>query len=155
MFCKNCGQEIAEGATVCPNCNTPVAAATANTAQPQAPQQPYAQQTPPQQPYAQQPYAPYNPGFSNVAPPKPALTWLIVNIVCVVLCGFSNILGIIGIVFGALAQSAYNKGNYAEAESKAKTAKVLGIITLIGTIILYIFAIISVALGIGLAAAGY
>lgn len=149
MFCKNCGQEIAEGATVCPNCNTPVdvAAAAANAAQPQ--------QTPPQQPYAQQPYAPYNPGFSNVAPPKPALTWLIVNIVCVVLCGFSNILGIIGIVFGALAQSAYNKGNYAEAESKAKTAKVLGIITLIGTIILYIFAIISVALGIGIAAAGY
>lgn len=147
MFCKNCGQEIAEGATVCPNCNTPVDVAAANTAQPQ--------QTPPQQPYAQQPYAPYNPGFSNVAPPKPALTWLIVNIVCVVLCGFSNILGIIGIVFGALAQSAYNKGNYAEAESKAKTAKVLGIITLIGTIILYIFAIISVALGIGLAAAGY
>lgn len=147
MFCKNCGQEIAEGATVCPNCNTPVDVAAANATQPQ--------QTPPQQPYAQQPYAPYNPGFSNVAPPKPALTWLIVNIVCVVLCGFSNILGIIGIVFGALAQSAYNKGNYAEAESKAKTAKVLGIITLIGTIILYIFAIISVALGIGLAAAGY
>lgn len=61
MFCKNCGQEIAEGAAFCPNCGATVAPAAeqpqqATYQQPNAGQQPY---TPPygqpQQPYQQYP----------------------------------------------------------------------------------------------------
>lgn len=175
MFCKNCGQAIADDAAFCPNCNTPVA--SAEPAQPQtppvdapyaqqpvAPQQPYAQQpVPPQQPYGQptytDPYAqqqPYTAGNPyQPVPPKPSIAWLIVNIVCVVLCGFTNVIGIIGIIFCALAQSAYGKGAYADAESKAKTGKILGIITLIGTVALYVLYIFSLALGVSLLGSGY
>lgn len=61
MFCKNCGQEIAEGAAFCPNCGVTVAPAAEQPQQttyqqPNAGQQPY---TPPygqpQQPYQQHP----------------------------------------------------------------------------------------------------
>lgn len=78
MFCKNCGQQLAEGAAFCPNCGAAVPAeeqpiqaeaqpvpteAQPTEAQPvQAQQQPY---TPPQQPYApQQPYGQY-PGYGT------------------------------------------------------------------------------------------
>ena len=49
MFCKNCGQEIAEGAAFCPNCGATVAPAAeqpqqqATYQQPNAGQQPYQQ----------------------------------------------------------------------------------------------------------------
>lgn len=77
MFCKNCGQQLAEGAAFCPNCGAAVPAeeqpiqaeaqpvpteAQPTEAQPvQAQQQPY---TPPQQPFTppQQPYGQY-PGY--------------------------------------------------------------------------------------------
>lgn len=88
MFCKNCGQEIAEGATVCPNCNAPVDAAAANAAQPPygaAPQPPYTQQMPPQQPYGQ-PYAPYGMPPVSQEPASMGLR---------VLCWFIPIVGII------------------------------------------------------------
>lgn len=142
MFCKNCGQNLPDGAVFCPNCNAPVA----DAAQPQTPPtaaNPYA--VPPQQPPygygaqppygAQQPYG-YAPQQPIVQPPKPSLAWLIVNIVCLVLSG--NIFSIIGTIFGVLAQSAYNKGAYAEAESKNKTTKILGIISIVTFVLFYI-----------------
>ena len=61
MFCKNCGQQLAEGAAFCPNCG---AAVTQPDATPTTSEQPAAEQataqpqqpfTPPQQPYGQYP----------------------------------------------------------------------------------------------------
>lgn len=151
MFCKNCGQEIAEGAAFCPNCNTPVVSAP----QPQPVDPVYGQQAmpqqpiPPQPPYGQPTYTdsymqqPYNAGYPYPqVPPKPALTWLIVNIVLMVLSGFTGILSIIGTIFGALGQSAYNKGNYADAESKTKVCKVLGIIGLVCIVLAFFLGIL-------------
>lgn len=155
MFCKNCGQTMDDNALVCPNCNTPVGA-DAQPAQPVqqppygAAQPPYGAAQPPygapQQPYNQQPYA---PGYSNMMPPppKPSMAWLIVNIVLMVLSGFTGLFSIIGTIFGALAQSSYNKGNYADAESKNKTCKILGIIGIVGFALLFIFCIIVFAIG--------
>ena len=150
MFCKNCGQAMDDNLLVCPNCNTPVESdASAQPTQPVPPvQQPYAAQPPygaPQQPYGQ----PYAPGYNNMMPPppKPSIAWLIVNIVVMVCTGFTGIISIIGTIFGALAQSAYNKGNYADAESKNKTCKILGILSIIGFVLLVIFMIFAVIVG--------
>lgn len=139
MFCKNCGQQLAEGAAFCPNCGAAVPAeeqpiqaeaqpvpteAQPTEAQPvQAQQQPY---TPPQQPYGQ-------PGYGNVYAPqaKPSMSWLIVNIVLYVLSGFMNILSLIGLIFGAIGQSSYSKGDYVDAENNTKVCKTLGIISLV------------------------
>lgn len=151
MFCKNCGQAMDDNLLVCPNCNTPVERdASAQPAQgyDAQPQQPYAAQPPygaPQQPYGQ----PYAPGYNNMMPPppKPSIVWLIVNIVVMVCTSFTNIFAIIGTIFGALAQSAYNKGNYADAESKNKTCKILGIVSIIGFVVLIVFAIFAVIVG--------
>ena len=115
MFCKNCGQEILPGTVNCPRCGAYVAP---DTAQVQTPPSPYNGQ--PYQPYGQ----PYQPGPSYgqpyPIPAKPSVGWLVFNIVLVVLSGFSNILAIVGVVFGALGQSAYNHGDYKDAESKTK-----------------------------------
>lgn len=164
MFCKNCGQALADGALFCPNCNAPVQAAQPQTppvnpydAQQQAPygapQQPYgyAPQQPPygaQQPYGYPPQQPY-----GVPPEKPALTWLIVNIVCLVLSG--SIFSIIGTIFGALAQSAYNKGAYAEAVSKSKTTKILGIVSIVSLVLVYIWIFFFFILGAAAMDSGY
>lgn len=138
MFCKNCGQQLAEGAAFCPNCGMTV---TQPDTAPAASEQPAAEQgtaqqppyTQPQQPYTQ-PQQPYGqPGYGNVYAPqaKPSMSWLIVNIVLFVLSGFVNIFSLIGLIFGAIGQSDYNKGNYADAESKTKVCKILGIISLV------------------------
>ena len=156
MFCKNCGHALEDGALFCPNCNAPVQAA-----QPQTPPvNPYdaQQQAPysaPQQTYG---YAPQQPPYGaqqpyGVAPEKPALTWLIVNIVCLVLSG--SIFSIIGTIFGALAQSAYNKGAYAEAESKSKTTKILGIVSIVSLVFVYICVFFFFILGVAAMDSGY
>lgn len=153
MFCKNCGQEMADNMIVCPNCNTPVEANAANApVQPVQPPYGAPQQPPygaPQQPPYGAPQQPYAPGYSNMMPPppKPSIAWLIVNIVLMVLSGFTGLFSIIGTIYGALAQSAYNKGNYADAESKNKTCKILGIIGIVGFALLFIFCIIAFAIG--------
>ena len=36
MFCGNCGNQVPEGANVCPNCGTPLAGAPVQQAAPQA-----------------------------------------------------------------------------------------------------------------------
>ncbi len=98
MFCKNCGQEIAEGTAFCPNCNAPVdAAATAPVDAPVQPQQPPVNAQPvnnaqppygvaPQQPYAQPPYAPYSAPAPSQEPASLGLRFV---------CWFIPIVGII------------------------------------------------------------
>lgn len=126
MFCKNCGQEILPGTVNCPRCGAYVAP---DTAQAQTPPSPYNGQ--PYQPYGQ----PYQPGPSYgqpyLIPAKPSAVWLVFNIVLMVFSGFTNIFAIVGVVLGALGQSAYNHGDYKDAESKAKSCKVLAIISLV------------------------
>ena len=116
MFCKNCGQEILPGTVNCPQCGAYVAPDTAHV------------QTPPS-PYNGQPYQPY--GQPYPIPAKPSTVWLVFNIVLMVFSGFTNIFAIVGVVLGALGQSAYNHGDYKDAESKAKSCKVLAIISLV------------------------
>ena len=116
MFCKNCGQEILPGTVNCPRCGAYVAPDTAQV------------QTPPP-PYNGQPYPPY--GQPYPIPAKPSVGWLVFNIVLMVFSGFTNIFAIVGVVLGALGQSAYNHGDYKDAESKAKSCKVLAIISLV------------------------
>ena len=137
MFCKNCGQEILPGSVNCPRCGAYVAPDTAQAQTPSPPiydGQPYQSWQPsygqPQQPFVGQPYP---------IPAKPSVGWLVFNIVLVVLSGFSNILAIVGVVFGALGQSAYNHGDYKDAESKTKVCKVLGIISLVLFILAFLF----------------
>ncbi len=132
MFCKNCGQEIAEGATVCPSCNTPVDVAAANAAQPQ---QPYAQQMPPQQPYAQQPYAqqpyaqqPYAPYGAPMPSQEPASMGLRV------LCWFFPIVGII----------LY----FVKKDEKPVYAKQCGKAALISIIVYAVFYVLVMVLGV-------
>lgn len=126
MFCKNCGQEILPGSVNCPRCGAYVAP---DTPQAQMPPSPYNGQ--PYQPYGQ----PYQPGPSYgqpyPIPAKPSTVWLVFNIVLMVFSGFTNIFAIVGVVLGALGQSAYNHGDYKDAESKAKSCKVLAIISLV------------------------
>lgn len=71
MFCHNCGQQLAEGTSVCPVCG----AAVADSQQPtytQQPQQGYAQQ---QQPYTQQPsYTQPQQGYQQQGYQQPPYT---------------------------------------------------------------------------------
>ena len=126
MYCPYCGHEIAANAGFCSKCGSVVFA------------DPTPVQTPtPPSPYNGQPYQPY--GQPYPIPAKPSVGWLVFNIVLVVLSGFSNILAIVGVVFGALGQSAYNHGDYKDAESKTKVCKVLGIISLVLFILAFLF----------------
>ena len=130
MFCKNCGQEILPGTVNCPRCGAYVAPDAAQA------------QTPPPPPlYNGQPYQSWQPSYGQPypIPAKPSVGWLVFNIVLVVLSGFSNILAIVGVVFGALGQCAYNHGDYKDAESKTKVCKVLGIISLVLFILAFLF----------------
>ena len=122
MFCKNCGQEILPGTVNCPRCGAYVAPDAAQA------------QTPPPPPlYNGQPYQSWQPSYGQPypIPAKPSTVWLVFNIVLMVFSGFTNIFAIVGVVLGALGQSAYNHGDYKDAESKAKSCKVLAIISLV------------------------
>lgn len=62
MFCKNCGQQLAEGAAFCPNCGMTV---TQPDTAPAASEQPAVEQGTAQQPPYTQPQQPYGqyPGY--------------------------------------------------------------------------------------------
>lgn len=119
MFCKICGHEVASDARFCSNCG---AAVSADAAPVQPPPPYYGQPYWQGQPLYGQPYQPL--------PTKPSVAWLVFNIVLTVFSGFTNIFAIVGIVLGALGQSAYNHGDYKDAESKTKACKVLAIVSL-------------------------
>jgi hypothetical protein len=95
----------------------------------QASQTPY--QTPNQAPY-QAPYqtpnqAPYQAPMNNYPVyQKPFNSHLAMSIVAIF---FFTILGIIATVMSNQANSAYRVGDFAQAESKANTAKILSIIS--------------------------
>lgn len=142
MFCKNCGQQIADGAAFCPNCGaavtqpdatqTPYEQATNEQGAAQPQQQPYTQ---PQQPYTppQQPYGQY-PGYGmpqvSQEPASGGLRFL---------CWLIPLVGII----------LY----FVKKDEKPVYAKQCGVAALVGIIMAVVFYIIYFVV-IGLAVAG-
>lgn len=145
MFCKVCGQALSPDAGFCPNCGAAVQSTSDGKATPEPPageQYGYAP------PYSRPRYPFAGQGYPAV-PPKPSMTWLIVNIVLTVLSGLSNLLAIIGLIFGVLGQSAYTKGDYADAVSKTKVCKTLGIVSLaLFLVALVVVVILCLAAGL-------
>lgn len=96
-----------------------------------------------QQPTMQEPQPSYqtsyqsNDGYNGVKPPKPN-NHLIISIICALIC---QPLGIIAIVMAVMCDSAYNRGDYQEAEKKAKTAKTLATVGLILGLVFWVFYI--------------
>lgn len=133
MFCNNCGNQIPDNSTFCPNCGTAFS-------QPQQPQQPQYQPQYPQ--YPQQPggYMPPQPPVTQ--PGKGMATASLVLGIVSFFC-FAYIAGTLGIIFGCVAKNQGYKGKMATA----------GIICgAIGIVLWIVMQIVGVSL---LAAFGY
>jgi hypothetical protein len=74
---------------------------------------------------------------------NPGTLWLILNIVLVALSCCSNILGIIGIIFAAIAMGDFNKGMYNEAKSHANVAKWMFWISIIVGVVGGVIALVA------------
>ncbi len=104
-----------------------------------------------QQPTMQEPQPSYqtsyqsNDGYNGVKPPKPNNN-LIISIICTLIC---QPLGIIAIVMAVMSDSAYNRGDYQEAEKKAKLAKTLSLIGLICMGVFFLIYIIMIVVAAG------
>lgn len=109
MLCPNCGVNNPDYATHCSNCGTTLAEAPTT-----APQQ----------------AAPAN--FKDYMTANIIL--LVVSLLCAGGC-VGMILSIVGIVMGSQAKSAYSIGDYATAESKAKVAKIMMLVTIVMVVI--------------------
>lgn len=134
-YCTKCGTPNEDDVLKCTNCGegfeveseTPVAE-TPDTAY-TVPQ--------PAAPLSQNPIA----GEKN-----PVTLWLILNIVLTAMCCLTNLAGIIGIVFAAIGMGSFNKADMADAQAKAKIAKIMFFIGLglgILGIILYVVVIVG------------
>lgn len=140
MFCSNCGNQVAEGASFCANCGTALKTEQAPVAEPvtaEAPvaepvaETPVAVETPVQQeipvatPVAEPTYQ-QAPTF-NAAPVEnvDAGTLLIRGILAIALCE----LGIPGIIFGSIAKrlaAQFMAANGGQLFGKAKIGSILG-----------------------------
>ncbi|MDD3242917.1 MAG: zinc-ribbon domain-containing protein [Eubacteriales bacterium] len=118
-YCTKCGSGNEDQAMFCANCG-------------QAFEQPAAEQPVVEQPVVEQPVE--APAYTEAQPAavvndpnakNPATLWMILNIVLTVLCCCSNVAAIVGIVFGAIGMSSFNKGNLEDAEAKTKIAKIM------------------------------
>lgn len=110
-YCPKCGFQNADNAIYCARCASALAAGQGHGSQTVVVVGNGAQQAP--------------------AGSNPGTVWLWLNIVMTVLCCCSNILSIIGIIFGAMSVSKFNSGLYAESRSNANVAKWMFIIGLI------------------------
>ena len=134
MFCRNCGAQVADGATFCPSCGASLAVrgpqdqGAAPEYQQQNAQQGYPQQGYPQQGYPQQGY-PQRPAYQ---PPKSNPCGII-----------SLIFGIIGAFFGVIAMF-YGIGIF--AISRYSGGWVIGGGAFVLAIIPLVLGIVSVAL---------
>lgn len=78
-------------------------------------------------------------GFENTRQPDMPNNYMTLNIIATVLgfitccasCCIPGIIGIVGIVFSSQVSTKYLAGDYEGAESSAKTAKILAIISLV------------------------
>jgi len=82
-------------------------------------------------------------GSSDVA--SSASTWFVLSILCTLLCCLP--LGIVGIIFANDAKNLAARGDYATAEQKLGTAKMVVIIGAVLSALVWILYIILMAIG--------
>lgn len=82
-----------------------------------------------------------NPNFGNVWGPMPK-TYLTEAILVTLFCCVP--FGIISIINAAHVSSAYNAGNYAEAEARSQSARKWALWALIGGIVSYVVSVMAV-----------
>ncbi|MBE6893106.1 MAG: zinc-ribbon domain-containing protein [Ruminococcaceae bacterium] len=148
MNCKNCGAELHEGAVFCGNCGMRT----------EAEQQVY--EAPVQGEYHQENYNEYQEQGSYVPPVMPeyqaepvvdgerpnTVLWIVLAAVEIFTC--CQLTGIISLIFAILGHVAADKGDFAEAEGKIKTAKIwfwvglgLGLLFVVAYIVLFALGI--------------
>ena len=147
MNCKNCGAEINEGAAFCGNCGMKV-----ETEQPvyEAPAQEFSQEV--HNEYQEQgsyvpPVMPEYQAEPVVNGERPnTVLWIVLAAVEIFTC--CQLTGIISLIFAILGHVAADKGDFAEAERKIKTAKIWFWVGLgLGILFVVLYALIF-ALGI-------
>lgn len=120
VYCPKCGMQNADGSIYCSRCGSAMGTAQTQGGSPTV-------------------VVVGNGGQQAPVGSNPGTVWLWLNIILTVLSCCSNILGIIGIVFGAISVSNFNNGRYAESKSNANVSKWLFIISIIlgvvGTIV--------------------
>jgi uncharacterized membrane protein YvbJ len=140
MICPHCGTQNQDTNRYCTTCNYDFSANWGN----QTYQQPNAWQANPNsanwgnQPYQQPNGWQANPNTVNYAPvyQKPFQSHLAMSIVSIL---FFWILGIIATVMSSQANNAFRMGDFAQAESKAQTAKTLAIIAyVVGGLVIFV-----------------
>lgn len=111
-YCPKCGMQNTEGSVFCSRCGGAIGNAQAQGGSSAV-------------------VVADNSGQQVPVGSNPGAVWLCLNITVTVLSCCSNILGIIGIVFGAIAVSNFNNCRYDEAKSNANVSKWLFIVGII------------------------
>ena len=122
MFCRNCGNQVADNAVFCPVCNAKLQDVVDQQYQQQY-QQPYQQpqyQQPYQQPQGyQQPYQQPQQQWSNV--PAKIENYLVQSILVTLCCCLP--FGIVAIIYASKVSNLVAQGNIAGAQEASRLAK--------------------------------
>ncbi len=148
MNCTRCGNAVEQGAAFCGNCGQQIQVTTGVAQPSQLPPQPSPQPVPvaaqtvaPPSPVSGSPYqqnsGPVAPGmpqnqpytYAQVPVQQAINTYMVPAVLSSVLCG--GLFAIPALIFASQAQSALNKGNYAEAQQKAGQAKTATIVAVV------------------------
>ena len=147
MNCKNCGAELNEGAVFCGNCGMKVEA-----------EQPVYEAS--AQEFSQEVHNEYQEQGSYVPPVMPeyysepavpaekpnTVLWIVLAAVEIFTC--CQLTGIVSLIFAILGHVAADKGDFAEAEKKIKTAKTWFWVGLVLGLVFIIAYFILVAIGV-------
>ena len=147
MNCKNCGAELNEGAVFCGNCGMKVES-----------EQPVYEV--PAQEFSQEVHNEYQEQGSYVPPVMPecysepvvpaekpnTVLWIVLAAVEIFTC--CQLTGIVSLIFAILGHVAADKGDFAEAEKKIKTAKTWFWVGLVLGLVFIIAYFILVAVGV-------
>ena len=150
MNCKNCGAELKEGALFCGNCGTKVEEAPVYEAPAEYYQEKY-EEYQEQGTYIPPVMPEYAEPVNVVSGEKPnTVLWIVLSVIELLSC--CQITGIISLIFSILGHIAAEKGDFAEAAKKIKTAKIsfwIGLgLGLLFVIVYAILMVIGVAAGI-------
>lgn len=164
MNCKNCGAELNEGALFCGNCGMKAEAAPVYEAPVQETYEAPAYEEPVSGEYHQETYENYQEQGSYVPPVMPeynaapapsgerpnTVLWIVLSAVEIFTC--CQITGIISLIFSIIGHVSAEKGDYADAASKIKVAKIsfwIGLSVGLLAVVAYIFLVaIGVAAGL-------
>ena len=148
MNCKNCGAELNEGAIFCGNCGMKV----------ENEQNVYEA---PARDYHQETYSEYQEQGSYVPPVMPeyqaepafvpaekpnTVLWIVLAAVEIFTC--CQLTGIVSLIYAILGHVAAEKGDFADAEKKTKTAKTWFWVGLVLGIVFIIAYFVLVAVGV-------